>query len=215
MANLDAGVWDLGGLDDVCPNCETKLRKRPGRKTKCRRCGGFIYVRTRPLDRKRVLLTEADAATIQRQWDLVGHALRLPPRTTSTDLDRQLDEHARDGLWGLFRNAKLHLTALAEAERRWTDALRYCLEVCYIDVNGPCNGGQVSFDPTVARVAPVLVQKLAYFADWFGLTRADLRAEFVAVATPLRSEVALPVSPEDGWERLELLLDEQACEVSD
>jgi hypothetical protein len=38
------------------------------RKKKCPSCGKFIYVRTRPSDRKRILATEEDAKRIDDEW---------------------------------------------------------------------------------------------------------------------------------------------------
>ena len=204
---FDAGTWDLGNLHDACPSCRAKLAKRPGRKARCPDCGSFIYVRTRPLDRLRVLLTEADAATVQRQWGLQGGALRLPEGTESGSLVQQLSEHAASRSWGLYRNAKLYLAGLAQSEFRWRDMFRGYLEVCYIDLNGPNNRGFMSFDPKIARLAPALVEKLNYLTDWFELSEADVHEEFTDVAMALDAELRLPVSPEEGWEKLGSALD--------
>jgi DNA-directed RNA polymerase subunit RPC12/RpoP len=59
---------DIGKIDSVCQNCENILSKRPSRNAKCQHCGKFIFVRPRPLDRKRVLVTESEAEAIQNQW---------------------------------------------------------------------------------------------------------------------------------------------------
>lgn len=52
----------------LCPYCSVKLQKIPSRKTKCLKCGNFIYVRTRPNDRQQTLVTEAEARKIDDQW---------------------------------------------------------------------------------------------------------------------------------------------------
>ncbi len=52
-----------------CPYCQNALKKIPGAKTKCSQCGRFIYVRTRPEDGARVLVTEADAHRINEAWE--------------------------------------------------------------------------------------------------------------------------------------------------
>jgi uncharacterized Zn finger protein (UPF0148 family) len=52
----------------VCPYCEEPLPKRPKRKTICPHCGNAIYVRVRPLDRARVLLTEAQTRQVENEW---------------------------------------------------------------------------------------------------------------------------------------------------
>ena len=64
----DKRFSEIGRLDDVCPYCGTTLAKRPGSKTKCQSCGNSIFVRTRPFDRRRVLLTQAQAKVVEREW---------------------------------------------------------------------------------------------------------------------------------------------------
>jgi DNA-directed RNA polymerase subunit RPC12/RpoP len=69
---VDLGIAGaIGNLDAVCPHCNQGLEKKPGRKKKCPRCGQFIYVRTRPSDGEKVLVTEAQAEKIQEQWFIV------------------------------------------------------------------------------------------------------------------------------------------------
>lgn len=51
-----------------CPYCLTVLKKVPGAKTKCSFCGKYIYVRTRPDDNWRVVVTEQEAQRIDKQW---------------------------------------------------------------------------------------------------------------------------------------------------
>lgn len=53
-----------------CPYCQNALKKVPGAKTKCSRCGQFMYVRTRPEDRARVVVTEAEAHRMEEDWKI-------------------------------------------------------------------------------------------------------------------------------------------------
>lgn len=48
-----------------CPYCGIDLPKFPQRKTKCKNCDNFIYVRTRPSDKKKILLTEDEINRIE------------------------------------------------------------------------------------------------------------------------------------------------------
>ncbi len=59
----------LGNTEPVCPYCAKSLDKMPGRKTKCPFCNNYMYVRTRPADNKKVVVTEQDAARIEEQWE--------------------------------------------------------------------------------------------------------------------------------------------------
>ena len=51
---------EIGEIDS-CPYCNKKLEIIPKAKKKCPHCGKYILSRTRPLDRKKVLLTENQA----------------------------------------------------------------------------------------------------------------------------------------------------------
>lgn len=58
----------------VCPSCNAALPKLPQRKTKCRACGQFMYVRRAPGDSTRRLMTEAQMQAAEAQWRAVGQA---------------------------------------------------------------------------------------------------------------------------------------------
>ena len=59
---------EIGRVDNLCPYCEQRLTKRPERKTACPHCGNLIFVRSRPVDRKRVLLTESQTSEVEAEW---------------------------------------------------------------------------------------------------------------------------------------------------
>ena len=74
----------LGNTEPVCPYCAKPLDKMPGRKTKCLFCANYMYVRTRPADKKRVVVTEQDAAKIDEQWMVekgILHTMKPPMRS--------------------------------------------------------------------------------------------------------------------------------------
>ena len=52
----------------LCPACGQALKKQPQRKTKCPSCGGYIYVKSSPVNREKRLVTEAEAKEIEIQW---------------------------------------------------------------------------------------------------------------------------------------------------
>lgn len=51
-----------------CPNCGNGLDKTPSRKTRCKTCGQFIYVKYTPDNRVRRLMTEAEAIEAEAAW---------------------------------------------------------------------------------------------------------------------------------------------------
>lgn len=70
MLVLDGVAIDaVGRTDDVCPTCGSTLSKRPLKLRPCEHCGEPIYVRTRPLDGKRVLASKAQTEVLKSQWD--------------------------------------------------------------------------------------------------------------------------------------------------
>lgn len=81
----------LGRLDDACPTCAASLKKRPWRKAACLHCGAAIFVRQRPLDRRRVLLRESDLPALEDQWRVQyneSQANRQPSPETIARIDQ-------------------------------------------------------------------------------------------------------------------------------
>ena len=75
-----------GRTDSNCPCCSAQFARRPIAKTKCKNCQRYIFVRTRPTDSERVLLTEEDAEQVAMQW-----------ATIRGGLDYYLEEKAKKG----------------------------------------------------------------------------------------------------------------------
>ena len=163
----DVQLKEIGTLEDVCPYCSALLKKRPQRKAKCRDCGHFILVRTRPADRKRVLVTEHQAEEIEAQWAEI-HSVppcriswkegfneekqRLTTKfghepsdndVTWSLLNKELLDHSAKQHWGLYRNALFEMGEVLRAESKLVEALSRYLEVCYLDLNGPKNQGPI------------------------------------------------------------------------
>ena len=51
-----------------CPYCKKRLEKVPSRKKKCDFCGKYIYIRTRPKDKKKVLVKKDEINKIEKEW---------------------------------------------------------------------------------------------------------------------------------------------------
>lgn len=178
---------EIGIVDAVCPYCSCILEKKPGRKKKCPECGNFIYVRTRPLDREKILITEQQILEVEEQWAIANGrheeflASRQQHEDTKTKLrekfgrepadhdvqwaiyNKELMEHARNGDWGLYRNVRFNMAEILRKESRDKDALSTYLEVCYLDLNGPSNTGGLD-DPELLQQYPPFDRKLAFLA---------------------------------------------------
>lgn len=51
-----------------CPSCKAPLAKMPQRKTKCKACGEFIFIKSTPDNRERRLMTQAQADAAEQAW---------------------------------------------------------------------------------------------------------------------------------------------------
>ena len=177
----------LGNTEPICPYCAKALDKMPSRKKKCPHCGHYMYVRTRPSDRKRVVVTEQDAIKIDEQW-MMEHGTYEAYLADKREFDtqkaelakkwgrepsdgdvywaiynKQLLEHAKKGDWGLYRNTRFSMAELLRREKRNRPALETYLEVSYLDANGPRNMGGV-FDPEIVREYPPFTRDMAFQA---------------------------------------------------
>lgn len=153
----------IGSLESKCPSCSHPLDLPPERKTRCPYCGKAIYLRTRPADRKRVLLTEDQAELVKEQWAMIDgvhaeyvfHHKRV--RNTKARLASRLGEaptaeqvrlelliedgeiHARRHQWGMFSAVRREMAEIVRRTSGSSRALPEYLEVCYLQLNGPNN----------------------------------------------------------------------------
>ncbi len=157
----------LIGTTDTCPSCKKKLETIPSKKKKCPFCGQFIYVRTRPQDRKKILITEKEKDLIEEQWQ--QHFLESEDKEILKDpefekakkeltkqfgkeastsdarwrvYNQRIIELASKRQWGLYRNNKLDMTKLLIREGHHKQALMTLYEICYLDINGCNNVGE-------------------------------------------------------------------------
>ena len=178
MPDEGSALTPIGQVEDLCPNCGTRLAKRPSRKTKCTACGRYIYARTRPIDRRQVLLTQEQADSVQQQWNIVAgvsdaliydHELMEQTRKRlQSQLGRQITDnelktaicelqqavHAKEQDWGLYRNDRFQIAEFQRADGLVGKALSTLLEVCYIDLNGPNNCGGLKQTPELINEFP-------------------------------------------------------------
>lgn len=52
-----------------CPYCDNELEKEPAKKTRCKKCNHFYFVRTLVKDKSRVITTKEEADKINKEWD--------------------------------------------------------------------------------------------------------------------------------------------------
>jgi DNA-directed RNA polymerase subunit RPC12/RpoP len=188
-----ANLKEIGEIDK-CPYCKKTLEKIPSRKSKCPYCGEYMFSRTRPLDKKKVLVTENEKDEIELEWT------RMHEANENTEL-LQNDEYARakrdlakqfakepsmndvkwcvynqriltlstGRQWGLYRNNKLDMVRLLKSERKQKQALQTLLEICYLDLNGCRNIGTINGKPVPKEMS-----------DKLGIRDFDISMAFLA-----------------------------------
>jgi DNA-directed RNA polymerase subunit RPC12/RpoP/phage FluMu protein Com len=164
-----ASLTEVSAPSYVCPNCGAALQKEPKRKIACPTCKKPIYVKSRPTDRKKVLVTQEQADEIEEEWTVFQEIKTLNDsdrerywkiRAKMVDRDgkesqkklhaalhdirrgssnKQALECIRTGNFGMWRNTRLDMAFLLKEEGKVRAALETFLEVCYVDLNGPQN----------------------------------------------------------------------------
>lgn len=212
----------------VCPYCGITLDKFPSRKIKCLKCGEFMYVRTQPKDRKRVIVTKDQADKIEEEWSIVTGThdqylfekekvkkekeiltKRFGKEPTENDVkwglfNKELIENARNNNWGLYRNTRLDMGDLLKKEGKYQQTLETYLEICYLDLNGPMNGGNTRFDPTypTAELAPGIIRYINQLYPKINIELVEVKRIFLKVATTTQQSLKLSISPEEAWDKL-------------
>jgi ssDNA-binding Zn-finger/Zn-ribbon topoisomerase 1 len=160
--------------NSICPYCGFKLDKSPLKKTKCPNCHNYIYVRTNLITKEKMLLTEEQVNKLENERDEIGTKLGAE-KTALSDyyiwiefkktkgelkkenkkmedfdiiwgiLDKKEIEYTKQNNWGLFRCSLYGKFMILNAEKKFQDAIRMILEVCYYDINGPNNVPGIDF----------------------------------------------------------------------
>jgi hypothetical protein len=155
-----------------CPCCQGALKKIPSSKTKCPHCGEFMFVRTHPQDRSKVLVSAEEAARIAEDWEVIRDVREPDFRflVTGEQVDAERDRlrrelgitdltddevkwallekmpavYSAEGNWGLARNSYLLMADFLLRRWKLNDALNLYFRVCAMDLNGAENRGRLS-----------------------------------------------------------------------
>jgi uncharacterized Zn finger protein (UPF0148 family) len=214
-----------------CPYCKSPLAKIPSRKTKCVNCNKYIYVRTRPSDRAKVLVTKQQAEKIEEQWneyherkqldEIDPMAFEKEKEQLRSDfhgqepseydvrwrlLAKESLEHAKNNSWGLYRNTQHKKAVQLKVEKKYLDALDFYLEICYLNLNGPNNGGQIGteylpFDPRNGNgfLAPGIIEEVKQIISRLNLKQSAVKSRFLKRSQIIFKSMRLPLDPEECW----------------
>lgn len=168
-------------ISSLCPYCNTKLTKLPQTKKKCEFCKESISVRTRPLDKKKILLREDQIKEFEIEKEnyyrnksankiIANFKERYPSEfsvfnnnvdnpeiiTSERDtvfkiIDREGNDHYNNLEMGLYRNSILIKGDFLFENQDYFAALQHYLLVCFIDLNGPKNVGTNQISPQLFK----------------------------------------------------------------
>lgn len=114
-----------GRTDSACPYCDGEFPRRPKAKTKCRSCGDYVYVRTRPPDEERVLLTEADARFVEIQWATLNNRLDAYLREKADEDEAKAVLRKRLGKEPSTREVQIEVLKKLNPQRREAQRKQY------------------------------------------------------------------------------------------
>lgn len=127
-------------------------------------------------------------------------------------MNQELLRHAQEGHWGLYRNTRLDMANLLQAEGETESALQTYLEVAYLDLNGPMNTGRLDsdlatryppFDKETAFLAPGLLDFIDETAAKLQISKKTIKERFIEHNQKVFQALSLPLSVEKCWLRLE------------
>lgn len=231
-----------------CPYCREQLLKPIRQKKQCGKCGNTIYPRKRPIDAKIVYFREDELEELEEQRAIADgtyeeylrqkrlkEAVRAKLREkigrepSANDikwsmLNDDLVSTARAGHWGLYRNAKLSIAELLEAEQNYTGSLESWIEVAIFDMNGATNLGIVNDEdlkdideisksfghgaglrPFTLELGQLLnhtIQHVQTCLEKLKLTESVFREAFNTAWSHIPAKQLLPLSQDAAWASL-------------
>ncbi|MED1918320.1 hypothetical protein P4V64_23700, partial [Bacillus thuringiensis] len=232
--------------DKICPSCSQQFEKTVTRKRSCLICKETIVVRTHYKAKQKMLLMEAQIGVYEkesRKYYAERHLERLmenkgltkaleegkkeQPNYSSFDIAwgllNQLGlDYAAKTQWGLFRNTRLTMAEILNAEEKWKQGLAMLLEVCYYDLNGASN--VATFNDTVDKellrkyppfrpkdhgfLAPGVLSMVESNMDKLQYDYEQVKNLFVENNAQVQNSL-MPISPEKAWKQLEKRLQER------
>lgn len=120
---------------NTCPNCESSLEKIPERKTKCKSCGEYMYVKTNT-NRERVLVDLEGAERINTEWNVKQNVSGIELLdTTKKNLKEQFGKEPskEDIKWRRFN---LQLESLMKENDFWALSTTYYEMANFVESEG-------------------------------------------------------------------------------
>lgn len=214
---------NIGMENKICPYCGNILEKFPSRKKQCKACKNYMYIRTRPYDNKKVIVTEQEIEIIKED------ELKKYGEYEEYLIQKQKFEQEKDWLkkirncnyvpnedvqWSLYNKDRLLLfsqqnwkeymeitSKMAQQlyiEKKYDDSLELYLEAGYFDICSPDeNGAFENREAILGYPHCSYIINLIQCMEKAGLEIEDVEKMFYNV--PI-SNIKIPISRKEAWE---------------
>lgn len=230
-----------------CPYCSHSFEKEVTRKRKCPQCQQVITKRSHFITKENMLL-KSDSLTIfdaQKKeyffykW-AIDFAEEMSPKKSDlikiAELENKSDvisilwrmakrdakQHSENNKWGLYRNSLLKMVAIAREEGNILKELDYLSVVCFFDINGPTNRGNLEdeylkkkypqFDKQFSDFVPGIVQSIKELIENENIPLHKLNERFIRVCDK-QYKVNMLYKPNEAWDRLETEIN-RICDIN-
>jgi len=214
----------------ACPYCGIELKKVPSAATKCPDCHKTMYVRTDHRIQKRLVVTDeqadeiddgnealgmGDLATYERRrretYERLEKKFGQPPSVNDVrwgmcNEDLLLYQSRRD--YGLYRNTRYKMMEILQRRGNEKEALRYALEIFYIDSCDPSNMNGLVDEPRFDirawdASAPLrrgsLTDWLRALCENIGISVEQAARDYESDANHLREFLKMPRAWSSTW----------------
>ena len=224
----DVSNSNIGITTPNCPYCGVDLAKFPGRKTKCKTCGNFIYVRTRPADNAKILIREDEKELIQIEWEKRNGTFEYfqKQRNELANIKLELQQTRNSGFvsdndvkWVYYQRKRLEAANIAAwhdyglyteqmadllfSERKYRKALEHYLEAEYFNLCCAGNAAGFSSKSLIKKMSAGehfgVIRYLPECIENLKLNLKQVKEIFLEILTV---NAPFPLTKEEAWEYL-------------
>ena len=225
---------NIGVTTPNCPYCGVELAKFPGRKTKCKSCGNFIYVRTRPADNIKILIREDEKELIQIEWQKKNGTFEYfqKQRNELESIKEELKQKRNsefisdnDVKWVYYQRKRLEAANIAAwhdygvyseqmagllfSEKKYRKALEHYLEAEYFNLCCAGNASDFSSKSFIKKMyAGGRFDVIRYLPECIEILKLNLKQVKEIFLEMLVVNAPFPLTKEEAWKYLKRALKE-------
>lgn len=232
-AYLDKLDKNIGISTAHCPYCGIELVKFPGRKTKCKNCGSYIYVRTRPYDNVRILIRENQIEAIRDEWAKKNgiYEIILEKRNDYQRIKEKLVKvrgtdnipendvnwclyqekrlkSARSNNWGAYSFYTEQMAHLLFKEKRYKNALLHYLENAYFELCLCGSADQFSTEKSIKKYSHIARVNYNKISECMEIIHTNINQVKDMFFKMIIIDISYPISRLDAWEIIKTQLND-------